>query len=194
MSRVVLLLEDRSMAVLLNGLLPRLFPRLYFLCVPHEGKQDLEKSIPRKLRAWREPGVRFVVVRDNDGGDCRVLKQRLTALCTEGGRNDALVRIACQELEAWYLGEPDALAEAFENDALRCLGSKAIYRDPDAVVRPSGELGRLIPEFQKVSGARRMARCLSRERNRSRSFQTLIAGIARWTDAARPAPEAGGMI
>ena len=28
---------------------------LSFLCVAHEGKQDLEKSIPRKLRAWREP-------------------------------------------------------------------------------------------------------------------------------------------
>jgi len=194
MSRVVFLLEERSMAVLLNGLLPRLFPHLQFLCVPHEGKQDLEKSVPRKLRAWREPGVRFVVLRDNDGDDCLALKTRLTGLCIEGGRTDALVRIACQELEAWYLGEPDALAEAFENDALRCFGNKALYRDPDAVVRPSGELERLIPEFQKISGARRMAGWLSRERNRSRSFQALIAGIDRGADAARPAPEAGGRI
>ena len=40
-----------------------------FICVPHEGKQDLEKSIPRKLRAWREPSAHFIVVRDNDGGE-----------------------------------------------------------------------------------------------------------------------------
>ena len=51
MSRVVFLLEEYSMKVLLDGLLPRLFPGLLFLCVPHEGKQDLEKSVPKKLRA-----------------------------------------------------------------------------------------------------------------------------------------------
>jgi hypothetical protein len=54
--------------------LPHLFPHLNFLCVPHEGKQDLEKSIPRELRAWREPAVRFCVLRDNDGSDCEALK------------------------------------------------------------------------------------------------------------------------
>ena len=35
------------MAVLLDGLLPRLYPGLPFQCIPHEGKSDLEKSIPR---------------------------------------------------------------------------------------------------------------------------------------------------
>ncbi len=73
MSRVVFLLEEYSARILLEGLLPRLFPDLRFLCVHHEGKRDLERSVPRKLR-------------------------------------DVLVRLACQELEAWYLGEPDALA------------------------------------------------------------------------------------
>lgn len=62
------------MKTLLDGLLPRLFPSLAFQCVPHEGKQNLAKSVPRKLRAWREPGVRFVVLRDNAGGDCHALK------------------------------------------------------------------------------------------------------------------------
>ena len=72
------LLEE---SVLLHGLLPRLFPNLPFLCIPHEGKQDLEKSIPRKLRAWREAGVHFCVIRDNDQGDCHELKRKLNALC-----------------------------------------------------------------------------------------------------------------
>ena len=35
------------MQVLLDGLLPRLFPSLSYLCVPHEGKTDIERSIPR---------------------------------------------------------------------------------------------------------------------------------------------------
>lgn len=167
------------MKALLDGLLPRLFPDLPFLCVPHEGKQDLEQSVPRKLRAWREPGVRFVVLRDNDGGDCTALKERLQGLCSGGGRNDTLVRIACQELEAWYLGDPDALSEAFHQENLRGIGNRARFRDPDAVTRPSDELERLAPAFQKVSGARMMAQHLSRERNRSRSFQVTFDGIAR---------------
>ena len=179
MTRLVFLLEERSMKVLLEGLLPRLFPCLSFLCVPHEGKQDLEKSIPKKLRAWREPGVRFIVIQDNDGGDCHSLKTSLSALCQGGGRGDSLVRIACQELEAWYFGEPDAMAEAFDDDRLRRIGGKALYREPDAIQRPSAEIERLVPEFQKISGARRMASRLSRERNISPSFKALIDGIER---------------
>lgn len=179
MNRVVFLLEEYSMKILLDGMLPRLLPGLPFLCVPHEGKQDLETSVPRKLRAWREPEVRFVVIRDNDGGDCLALKDSLSALCVEGGRNDVLVRIACQELEAWYIGEPDALADAYDNEALRHIGRKARFRHADRVQQPAAALERLVPEFQKVSGARRMARFLTKERNRSKSFQVLLAGIER---------------
>lgn len=178
MSCVVFLLEERSMQVLLDGMLPRLFPELLYRCVPHEGKQDLEKSIPRKLRAWREPGTQFCVIRDNDGSDCTALKQRLTGLCCDGRREDALVRIACQELEAWYFGEPDALADEFGNEDLRAIHEKARFRDPDAIDQPSRALEVLAPEFQKVSGARRLGPRLS-VHNRSRSFQSLLAGIER---------------
>jgi hypothetical protein len=177
MSQIVFLLEERSMKVLLDGLLPRLFPDLLFLCIPHEGKQDLEQSVPRKLRAWRTPGVHFVMLRDNDSVDCLALKQRLLDLCSAGRRDDTLVRIACQELEAWYIGEPDALADAFGNESLRRIGTKALYRDPDSVVRPSAEVAKLVPEFQKIGGARRMAPHISRERNRSRSFHAFISGL-----------------
>ena len=178
MSRIVFLLEEDSMKVLLEGLLPRLFPGLSFLCLSHEGKQDLEKSIPRKLKAWREPGVRFVVVRDQDGGDCRRVKERLVQLCRRTRRRDVLVRVVCRELEAWYVGEPDALARAFpevRQSALREL-VRSRYLNPDAVVRPSDAIAKVIPGFQKRSGARRMAEVLSRK-NRSRSFQVFVEGI-----------------
>ena len=185
MSRLVFLLEEYSMKVLLDGLLPRLVPDLRFLCVPHEGKQDLEKSIPRKLRAWREPGVRFVVIRDNDGGECGALKSHLVGMCRDGRREDTIVRIACQELEAWYLGDPVALSEAFDDASLLQIGGKERYRDPDAVQCPSAELERLVPAFQKISGARRMASRLSRGRNSSRSFQVLIESVERAAGAMR---------
>jgi hypothetical protein len=54
MGRLVFLLEEPSMKLFLEALLPRLFPRLDFLCLQHEGKSDLEQSIPRKLRTWNE--------------------------------------------------------------------------------------------------------------------------------------------
>lgn len=192
MSRIIFLLEEYSMKVLLEGLLPRLVPGLSFLCVSHEGKQDLEKSVPRKLRAWREPGVRFVVLRDQDAGDCRELKKRLVDLCAAGGHPNTLVRIACQELESWYLGEPSALSQAFGNEQLKHLGAKARFRDPDLVVRPSDEIEKLIPEFQKVSGARRMADYLSRAGNNSRSFRALMEGIERESAALGVPPTDGG--
>ena len=179
MSRLVFLLEEYSMKIFLEGLLPRLFPQLDFLCIPHEGKQDLEKSVPRKIRAWREPGVKFIVLRDNDQGECCALKERLTALCRTAGREDVLVRIACQELEAWYFGELDVLADAFGNDPVRGLKNKERFRDPDNIAGPSGVLKELVPEFQKISGARMIAPLLTREKNRSRSFHVLLEGFER---------------
>jgi len=188
MARLVFLVEEKSMKVLLDGLIPRAFPSTEFICVPHEGKQDLEKSIPRKLKAWREPGARFVVVRDNDNGDCRALKARLVGLCADTGRTDVLVRIACQELEAWYLGDPDALAVAFEDESLRALGRRERFRDPDAVVGASEALAQAVPAFHKVSGARVMARHLNLTENRSGSFRAFMAGLRRLVDSLHDGP------
>ena len=137
------------MKALIEGLLRRVFPDLQFVCIPHEGKSDLERSIPRKLRAWREPGVRFVILRDNDSGDCLALKDRLRQLCREGGRDDVLIRIVCQEPEAWYLGEPEALAAAFADEGLRLIGSRARYRNPDTIPKPSENIKQLVRVFRK---------------------------------------------
>ena len=179
MGRVIFLLEEQSMKELLEGLLPRFFPQLDFLCIPHEGKQDLERSIPRKLRSWRVPGDQFVIVRDSDSEDCVSLKFRLRGLCKGTGHDGALVRIVCRELEAWYLGEPEALSNAFGDCSLRRVAGLPRFRDPDIRPKPSLDVSRLCPDFQKISGARRMAECLNREGNRSSSFNVFISGIAR---------------
>lgn len=43
--KLVFLLEERSMAVFLEGLLPRILPEdVVFTLVPHEGKTDCERS------------------------------------------------------------------------------------------------------------------------------------------------------
>jgi hypothetical protein len=179
------MVEERSMQVLLDDLLPRLLPRLRFQCIPHEGKQDLEKSIPRKLKAWREPGVHFVILRDADGADCKTIKNSLVELCVATGRRDFVVRIVCQELESWYLGDPAALARVFEDDGLLGLSSRERFRDPDVVVHPAKALEELVPGFQKVGGARAMARELGSS-NRSRSFMVFLETMARLQEKLSP--------
>ena len=177
---IVFMVEELSMADLLDQLLPRLFPELEFRCVPHEGKSDLERSLVRKLRAWRTPGVRFVVMRDQDSADCREVKSRLRDLCEQGGRPDSLVRVVCRELEAWYVGDLDALTAAFPSSARRVRNRVAERRfsNPDDVVQPARALAELIPSFQKRSAATAIGALLSRE-NRSRSYQVFLEGVER---------------
>ena len=177
---VVFLVEEASMADFLSELLPRLAPSLLFLCVSHDGKSDLEKSLASKLRSWRRPHVRFVVMRDQNGEDCHAVKAKLNALCVQGGRPDSLTRVVCRELEAWYVGDADALAEAYPEAARRITTSlgKQRFRDPDNVVQPAKALAKLIPTFQKRIAARAMGRLLSRE-NRSHSYRVFLEGVER---------------
>lgn len=88
MSMVVFMVEEASMEEMLRGFLPVLFPDwvegVHWRCIPHEGKSDLEKSIPRKLRAWRQPGARFVVLRDQDSAACETVKGLRAYVAAEG--------------------------------------------------------------------------------------------------------------
>lgn len=182
--RLVFLLEEPSMKHLLDGLLPRLMPGWlageHFLCVPHEGKSDLDRSVPRKLAAWRVPGDRFMVLRDNDAAACHAVKARLVKLCADSGRPDTRVRLVCQELEAWYLGDLDALAQAYGDPRACTPALRKRFVDPDTWEKPSAEVQRLLPSFQKGQASRRMGAALrDAEHSRSRSFQVFVEGVRR---------------
>ena len=179
MGRLIFLLEEQCMQALLEGLLPRLFPDLSFLCVPHSGKTDLERSIRNTLQNWRFPNDRFMVVRDNDGADCIAIKERLLQRCRTSSRADTMVRVVCQELESWYLGDPEALAQAFGDDKLLRIKNSSRFRDPDRRPKPSKDLEGLVPQYRKTDGARKMAMYLTRERNRSHSFSAFLEGVER---------------
>ena len=170
------------MKVLLDNLLPKLFPSLNFQCVPHSGKSDLDRSIIDVLRKPHESGAKFVIVRDNDNADCYELKERLRQRCQQGGRDDTLIRIVCQELEAWYIGEPNAMAGAFGDERLRNIGRRARFRNPDTLQKPSEDVNRLVRGFRKIDAARRMAEHLTREGNRSHSFAIFLDGVANLAD------------
>lgn len=186
MGRLIFLLEERSAALLLEALLPRLFPELTFRCLPHEGKSDLKKSLRAKLQNWQTPGDQFVVIQDQDSADCVTVKQYLSEICASAGRPDTLVRIACRELEAWYFGEPAAMARAFAAPRLAKLSQRKPYRVADAIVNPARELEKLHPSYQKLDGARLMGGQLSYAGNASSSFRALIEGVARISGHALP--------
>lgn len=166
------------MKVFLDGFLPRLLPpEVRFETIAHQGKDNLHKKVPLLLRSWRRPDTRFVVIRDQDQGPCAPVKKRIVDLCHLGGRPDTLVRIACRELEAWFLGDLEAVAQAFDQPRLLDLiDSRA---DPDGLQRPSALLAARIPGYRKTDGARRMAAVIDPGRCRSESLGQLIAGLER---------------
>lgn len=178
MTELVFLLEEASIVELLKVIVPSLVPdHIQCLYIPHEGKSDLERSIPRKLRAWNKPGVQFVVVRDKDQGDCHAVKDRLRELCRQGQRTDTLIRIVCHHLESWYLGDLIAVESAFGLNGIAHRQDQAKFREPDALSNAEDELRRLAPQYQKIAGSRQIAPSLSLDRNRSHSFQVFITGI-----------------
>ena len=181
MARLVFLLEERSMERFLKELLPRLCPELE-LCqdcvfIPHEGKQDLERSIPRKLRGWNVPDDLFVIIRDQDSGDCVVIKQHLVDLCTQAGKTPALVRIACRELESWYLGDLAAVGRTYGMPNLHRRQGSTKFRNPDSLGSPARELKQIVPEFTKLGGAVAIGKEIALAGNTSHSFTALLSGI-----------------
>lgn len=131
----------------------------------------------RLLRAWQNPEARFVVLRDQDSGDCRTIKAGLKQRCCEAGRPDALVRMACRELEAWILGDLPAFAVEYSVPAAAKAVGKAKFRDPDLLSSAISELRKFASGYQKRDGARRMGVKLDPARSTSHSFRVFCAGI-----------------
>lgn len=178
--KLVFLLEEPSMKYLLDVLLPKILPEgVEFQTIPHRGKRDLQKSIPRKLRGWNEPGdIRFVIVHDQDTQDCIKLKQELLSLCKGTGKK-VLIRIACQEMESWYFGDVNALAIAYDKPKLNRIPLQKKYRIPDDIPSPKEELYKLVPEHQQIEGAKRVAPYMDIEKNTSMSFNHFVTGVQR---------------
>jgi len=176
---LVLLLEELSAKAFLDEFLPRILPpEIRFRTIPHNGKSDLQKSIPRKLRAWRNPNARFVVLHDKDSHDCVHLKQKLQDIC-QAARPDLtpLIRIACHELEAWYLGDFDAIESAYPGFNANSVRGAAKYRNVDGLANAAEELSKLVPAYQKVSGSRELGKSIEVTRNSSHSFRMFVQGI-----------------
>jgi hypothetical protein len=178
---LIFLLEESSLENVLKEILPRLIPaKISYICISHQGKQDLAKSIPIKLKAFCNfPDTKFIIVHDQDSHDCHELKKQLLKICRDAGNSQPLIRIICHELESWFLGDLAAVEKAydFKPNSLSRQQNNRKYRDPDRLNSAKQELQRLVKEYYAGTHSKRIAPHLSLTKNTSRSFQTFLQGL-----------------
>lgn len=178
MRELVFFLEEPSAKAMLEALLPKIAPsEIIVRYLIFEGKQDLEKQLQRKLRCYQNPEATFIILRDQDSADCLTVKTKLKQQCVAAKKPHAIVRIACRELESWYLADLAAVEKAFAYKKLVTQQNDRKFRDPDRLGSPSKELKLLVPEYQKIDGSRRIAPYLDIDNPRSRSFHHLMRTI-----------------
>lgn len=180
---LVFLLEERSAKVMLEGLLPRMLDeRIEFKLIAFEGKQDLEKRMTMRMQGYVNPDARFIIMRDQDNApNCKKLKLNLVNKCKASGKGHySLVRIACRELETFYLADLLAVERALGVKGLSSKQRGAKFRNPDYLVSPSHELKVITgQQYEKISGSRAIGLHLDVEVSRSDSFRNLVVGIKR---------------
>jgi len=196
-TRLEVLVEEPSAARALGILLPRMVPEAGFEIREFSGKAALLKALPVRLAGyaarlkWEQLKVAVLVDRDDD--DCLVLKQQLQDFAANAGLTtraidsdnfQVLNRIVVEELEAWLLGDAEALNRAYPRVPIS-LANQARYRDPDAIRGGTWEAleAVLVKHGYHRSGLRKMqaatdiAQHMNVESNRSKSFQVFRDGV-----------------
>lgn len=175
--------EETSMKEVLISLLPRLgLAKGSFQIIDFKGVGNLEKSLERQMRAITDPAARFLVLRDNDQGNCINRKNGLTEKALASGRGgQTKVRIVCQMLEAWFIGDTEALKKS--NHLKKPIPKRLVTCDPDYLDNPKKELSRLRNGYGEISGAKAIAPHLDIDLNRSASFRNTIQAIRDLTTA-----------
>lgn len=187
-----LLVEEPSAEAALQVLIPRIVgDKTTFKIHPMSGKQDLLNKLAARLKgyaSWLPSDWLIIVVVDCDRQDCLHLKQELETKCvkaglltpsTAGKRNRVHVynRIAIEELESWFFGDPAAIAAAFPGVSPH-LGKQKKYRIPESIAGGAWEaLERVLQHaghyetgLAKIDAARRIANKMEPDRNRAASF------------------------
>ena len=149
--------EEASMKETLKVVLPKLgLKKGTFQIIDFKGVGNLERSLERQLRAISAPDARFLVLRDNDRGDCTARKRRLVGMVKASGRiGQTKVRIVCQMLEGWFIG--DAIALETSKHLKNAIPRRLKTCDPDEVSDAKKELSRLHPGYGEISGAKAIA-------------------------------------
>lgn len=195
------LVEERSAEQALRELLPRIVPGIDFELRVFQGKSDLLKRLPSRLKGYAtwiaHANTSLVVLVDRDDDDCLTLKADMEKMAAAAGlltaatacespRAHVINRIAVEELEAWFFGDVPALCAAYPRIS-PSLGEQAKYRNPDAIFGGTYEaLEYVLQKYNyhrgglaKVAAATKIAQHMNVDLNKSRSFQVFRDGLRR---------------
>jgi len=195
---VLFFIEEPSAEAALANLLPQLLPeQSTFQMIVFQGKTDLLNNLAARLRgyaAWLPQDWRIVVLVDEDRQDCFQLKAQLEEVAraaglisksrAAGGRFQILNRIAVEELEAWFLGDIEALRRVYPRLPAN-LAQRQKFRDPDRVPGGTWETLEAVLQscgyhpagYPKMSAAQHISLYMQPDRNRSHSFQVFCQGL-----------------
>jgi hypothetical protein len=179
--KLVCLLEERSAKEVLKVILPKILPQgVFFETIAFEGKRDLTDKLQRRIQHWQGNEDVFLVLMDQDGANCVEAKKGLRDIIEETGKaGRTLVRIACHELENFFLGDLAAVEQGLGISGLSRQQNNRKYREPDELANAPDELKKLTKnKYQKISGSQSIAPFLRIDgSNRSTSFNNLVRGI-----------------
>jgi len=156
--------------------------------------RQLLEQLPRLLQGYgRTPGIdAVVVVVDTDRKDCRIfLKELRDLLATcEPVPRQTMFRLAVEEVEAWYMGDREAVLAAYPKAKLDIMQryvqdsvcgtwetlADSVYPGGSAKVRKEGwpRPGELKHEWAEKIGPE-----LGLDRNISPSFNKFVEGLRR---------------
>lgn len=190
--------EELSAEYALTALMPAIVPDVDYVVRRYQGKHELLKKLPQRLLGYaRYPGrdlTRVAVLVDRDDEDCEDLRRRLDSMAETAGLRATgegravLNRIAVEELEAWFFGDPTAISKAYPK-VPATITSRRGFRDPDAIAGGTWEaLERVLQShgyfkagLAKTTAALEIADQMDVESNTSRSFQVFRDGLRSFT-------------
>ena len=177
--------EEPSAKNVFEILLPKLLPEnTSFRIYPHQGKQDLEKALKHTVPSISKvPGSKILITRDQDSSNCIDVKKSMDAILALNCSCEYYIRIVCKELEAWFLGDLNAVRSAYPRFKPEQHQEKADFRNVDMITNPNLYLLRIIPEYlgrdslPKLEVSESIAPFLNLDGNTSTSFNHTISAI-----------------
>lgn len=156
--------------------------------------RDLLSNLPSLLSAYaKNPGIdAVVVVLDTDKDNCtELLSDIKTLVNTVNATNKTLIRLAIEEMEAWYFGDRAALLKAWPKAKINVLNqykqdsvcgtwerlADAIYKDGSAALIRKKKAGEINPGELKCKWAEQIGPLLNPDNNISPSFIKFRDGV-----------------
>lgn len=198
LERLIVFVEEESAEAALLTILPRLLPESEFQIIRFQGKQDMLRNLPVRLRgysSWLPESWTILVLVDRDNDDCKELKGRLEAMARDahlstkssvqtGVGFQVVLRIVIEELESWFFGDWEAVRTGYPR-VPATTPNKERFRDPDGISGGTWEAMEQVLQragyyksgLGKIELARTVAQYMDPMRNRSHSFQVFHEAI-----------------